>query len=59
MTQNMKNCRATFFQIEDPDTRANVCENKIPESIKIDNGAVAIRFLRLERKQQLHQFKKG
>ena len=50
-----------FFLVEDLDTRANLCENNYhPESIKNDNGSIAMRkhFVQRERNQQIHKFKK-
>ena len=44
MTLNMKNWRASIFRIGDIDTRANFFENNLyPETIKNDNGSVAMR----------------
>ena len=62
MKFNIENGHAIYiFRIEELDTRANLCENIFyPESIKDDNGAVAMRnnFVRPEHNQQLYQFKK-
>ena len=39
-----KRARQKCFQIKDLDTRSNFCENNVyPESIKNDNGSVAMR----------------
>ena len=45
MTLNMNNGRSRFFQIQDHNTRANLCKNNCySATIKNDNGAVAMRF---------------
>ena len=45
MPLNMKTVASYFFRIEDLDTQANLCERYFyPESIRNDNGAVAMSF---------------
>ena len=56
-TLNMNNGRARFFQIQDRNTRANLCKNIYPETIEKDNEATAMRivFGAAKIEQQLHQ----
>ena len=45
MKLKMNHRHTRFFQIKDHNTQANLCKNIFyPESIKNDNGAVAMRI---------------